>query len=157
MFALALGLACQAQPAPVTPDIPATVTAQFEQHIDSLPTPAPLPTSMPYPTATAYLTTAVATPGQQPTPVLADNDKPPVKGADDLYDFGFGRLVFIHPPGQDPSGIFSPQYPRLILVFPPGKEWEDREVQSVTYVEVKCAEYLVEDEVEFGHKCIIIE
>ena len=50
-----------ATPAP-TPDIPATVTAQVQAHLDTMPAATPLPTYTPYPTATALLATPAPTP-----------------------------------------------------------------------------------------------
>ena len=182
LLALALGPACQQQPAPATPDIPATVTAQFERYIESRPTPAPLATSTPYPTATVYPTAtayptttalptytpypthtpfptiAAATPGPLPTPVLFDLDTLPVKGDDDLYDLGFGQLMFLDLPEHNDPGVFSPLPFRVIFVLPPGREWEDREPWSLEYVQVKCAEYVVgEEPEESGYECVIVE
>ena len=68
------GLTACAGPQPTqTPDIPATVTAQVEAHLDSVPTATPLPTHTPYPTATPYLTptqvqTAMFCPTATPRP-----------------------------------------------------------------------------------------
>ena len=62
--------ACTAPPAP-TPDIPATVTAQVQAHLDSVPTATPAPTYTPYPTATPYptpTTAPTATPYPTATP-----------------------------------------------------------------------------------------
>ena len=65
--------ACTAPPPAPTPDIPATVTAQVQTHLDSVPTVTPLPTYTPYPTATPYPTptaapTATAYPTATPRP-----------------------------------------------------------------------------------------
>lgn len=49
-LSLLLALACS-QPAP-TPDVPATVEAQVEVRVASIPTQTPLPTHTPYPTPT---------------------------------------------------------------------------------------------------------
>ena len=68
-------LACTApQPAP-TADVPATVTAQVQAHLDAIPTAEPLPTYTPYPTTTPYPTpteppTATPYPSATPRPTL---------------------------------------------------------------------------------------
>ncbi len=50
---LLVGLTACGVPQPTqTPDIPATVTAQVQAHLDSVPTATPLPTYTPYPTGT---------------------------------------------------------------------------------------------------------
>ena len=60
--------ACTAPPPAPTPDIPATVTAQVQAHLDSVPTATPAPTYTPYPTATPYPTpTTVPTATPYPT------------------------------------------------------------------------------------------
>ena len=182
LFGLASGLACQEQPARATPDIPATVTAQFEQHIQALPTPAPLPTYTPHPTAAAlpaytpyptytplptyaplptytpYPASAALIQSPMPTPVLTVQDPLPVRGADGLYDLGFGRLMFLHLPGIDPTGAFSPRPLWVMSVSPPGKEWEDREAWNIEYVQLKCSEFQEwEEEVYSGYGCFIVE
>ena len=51
-----------------TPDIPATVTAQVQAYLNTIPTVAPLPTQTPYPTYTPYPTpTEVPTATPYPT------------------------------------------------------------------------------------------
>ena len=51
-----------------TPDIPATVTAQVQAHLDAVPTATSLPTQTPYPTYTPYPTpTEVPTATHYPT------------------------------------------------------------------------------------------
>ena len=68
---LLVGLTACAGPQPTqTPDIPATVTAQVEAHLDSVPKATPLPTHTPYPTGTPYLTpTQVQTATFYPTAI----------------------------------------------------------------------------------------
>ena len=69
--ALFVGVLGCATPAPATPDIPATVTAQVQDHLAAIPTDTPSPTYTPYPTATALpapTQAATATPYPTSTP-----------------------------------------------------------------------------------------
>ena len=60
--------ACTSTPPTQTPDIPATVTAQVEEHLATIPTASPLPTYTPNPTYTPQpTTTPVPTPAAKPT------------------------------------------------------------------------------------------
>ncbi len=177
--------ACQQAPPPQpTPDIPATVTAQVQQHLESQPTPtvpptAPPPTATPRPSATptAYptytpfpthtpyptYTPQPAATKPYPTPTLGDSDDDPVLGSDGMYDLGFGQLLTFQVPNKRMSGLFSPRPGRSIFVYPDGREWDHYEEWRVMYVQVKCEEYEAKSKKASGLKrslgldCVIIE
>ncbi len=88
------GLTACAGPQPTqTPDIPATVTAQVEAHLDSVPTATPLPTHTPYPTGTPYLT-----PTQVQTATFYPTAPPHRHATADVHALPYGYdVVYLHP------------------------------------------------------------
>ena len=55
LLSLVLTIACANSSPTPSPDIPATVTAQVQEHLSSLPTATPYPTNTPYPTPAPHL------------------------------------------------------------------------------------------------------
>ena len=92
-----------------------------------------------------------------PTPVLADADTLPIQGIDEMYDLGFGQIMFLKVPNLDTAGLFSPRPARNIFVYPPGDEWEDFKGWSVTYVQLKCGAFTDGEGNDSAHQCVIVE
>ena len=159
LFLLTALAACTTPPPTATPDIPATVTVQVEDRLDSAPTATPQPTATPYPTPTT-VPTATPYPTGTPRPTYTPYPTPTTVPTATPYPTAIPRPTYTPYPTPTtsptatpyPTATPRPTYtpyptPRLTAAVVPEVVWETVSDDTGTYT-IDIPQYWILDSVE---------